>query len=370
MEKSRNVSKPNNKYEKLPLVSVILYCAAAVSLVIYVIMRRSVAFSSFFNTYIASFFRALLSYLTLWFPGSFAENLLLLLPLILVSVCVYGARHYTKSWKSVLNFVGIVISFISLIFTLFVFTFAAGYNDSTIDQKLGLKREKLSADELCDTLKKLNDSVNAELDSIYFTGSGESDMFLTYDEMSDKLNEAYADFSEEYPFMQKFYSKVKPVLLSVPLSYTHTTGIYTFFTGESNINVDFPDYTVPFTAAHELAHQRGISREDEANLVAFLICIRSDEPYIRYSGYVNMYIYVSNALYSADKDLYKEVRSLLDARVRKEFYAYNQFFKKYEKSKVAEISNAINESGLKFQGSRSYGMVVDLTVAYYKAKEQ
>lgn len=368
MQKMFRSSKTESKYERLPLISKILLAIAALSLILFLIMRKSVTFSDFFNRYIASFFRALLSYITLWYPGSFAETLILLLLLGLVALCMYAVKHYCGTWKSVLNFIVIVISYVSIIFSLFVFTFAAGYNDSTIDRKLGLSRNDLSAEELYETTDILVKSINGELDSIYFTGSGESDMLMTYDEMSDKLNDAYSDFCAEYSFMQDLYSRVKPVLMSVPMSYTHTTGIYSFFTGESNINVDFPDYTVPYTAAHELAHQRGISREDEANLIAFLICIRSDDPYIRYSGYVNMYIYVSNALYSADKDLYKQSKAELDGRVNKEFYAYNQFFKKYEKSKVAGISNAINETGLKFQGSRSYGMVVDLTVAYYKEK--
>src|SRR5207253_8453736 len=37
----------------------------------------------------------------------------------------------------------------------------------------------------------------------------------------------------------------------------------------------------------EMAHQRGIARESEANFVAFLVCINSSDPFIRFSGYRN-----------------------------------------------------------------------------------
>jgi len=153
------------------------------------------------------------------------------------------------------------------------------------------------------------------------------------------------------------------------MSYTHITGVYTFFTGESNLNVNFPDYTLPYTAAHELAHQRGFAREDEANFIAFLVCDASDDPYIRYSGYVGMYQYVMNALYRADKELYREVYRMGEMSLRLEQVAYGEFFKKYEKSKVGEVSGAINNSYLQSQGTvgtKSYGMVVDLTVAYFR----
>ena len=50
-----------------------------------------------------------------------------------------------------------------------------------------------------------------------------------------------------------------------------------------------------------MAHQRGIAREDEANFIAFLVCMASDDPYIRYSGYLEVYEYVASSLYSDDR---------------------------------------------------------------------
>jgi hypothetical protein len=137
--------------------------------------------------------------------------------------------------------------------------------------------------------------------------------------------------------------------------------------------VNFPDYTIPYTAAHELAHQRGIAREDEANFVAFLVCIDADDPYIRYSGYLNVYEYVANALWKADKDLYYKAVAHLNSEVKAEMTAYNRFYDKYKESTVSQVSGTINNSYLQSQGTpgtKSYGMVVDLTVAYYKNRPE
>ena len=184
--------------------------------------------------------------------------------------------------------------------------------------------------------------------------------------------QAYDKTSLKYDFIDNFHSRVKPVMLSEPMSYTHITGVYTFFTGEANININFPDYTIPYTAAHELAHQRGIAREDEANFVAFLVCMESDDAYIRYSGALNLYEYVVSALYSADKELYKENYVKQSKAIIAERIAYSEFFEKYRENTVADISEATNNAYLQSQGApqgtRSYGMVVDLAVAYYRNK--
>ena len=188
--------------------------------------------------------------------------------------------------------------------------------------------------------------------------------------LNRKLNDTYARFCEDHDFITHVNGRVKPVLVSEAMSYMHITGVYSFFTGEANLNVNFPDYTLPFTAAHEMAHQRGIAREDEANFMAFLICTSSDDPYIRYSGYLNMYEYVASALARADYDAFRMVSAHLNLEVRGEITAYNQFFKTYENSTASKVSGTVNNSYLQSQGTpgtKSYGMVVDLAVAYYKA---
>ena len=196
-------------------------------------------------------------------------------------------------------------------------------------------------------------------------------MPYSYEELNDKLMDAYDVACEKYDFIPKLHSRVKRVMLSEPMTYTHISGVYTFFTGEANINTNFPDYTLPYTAAHELAHQRGIAREDEANFVAFLVCKESDDVYIRYSAYLNMYEYLRNALYSASTDYYAETYYSVPASCRKEMAAYSKFFEKYRENVIEEVSESVNDTFLTIngtEGTRSYGMVVDLAVAYYKAQ--
>ena len=191
-----------------------------------------------------------------------------------------------------------------------------------------------------------------------------------FETLNEKLNDAYLSFVNEYDILFHFRSNVKPMMLSKGMSYIHMLGMYTYYTGEANINTDFPDYTVPYTVAHEMAHQRGIARDDEANFVAFLVGIGSEDPYIRYAAYMNMYEYAAAALYRADAQSYYRVYRNLCAKAQYEMQSYSTFFKPYENSTAAKVSDKLNDAFLKGNGqsagTASYGLVVDLAVAYIK----
>ena len=363
-------SQPKKKEKRLPRVCMVIYLLALISVGLYIAFTRSTALSDWFNQNISTWGRRILAYSTAWIPFSFAEMLLILIPLIVVVLIVIAYRHFCDSGRSARIYLGILLSIPCAVLVVFVWNFAPGYYGTTLDQKLELDREKVSANELYATAEILSAELDKLTPEITFLEDGSSLMPYSYEEMNDKLLKAYDQFCEKYDFIDNFYSLAKPVALSEPMSYTHITGVYTFFTGEANINVNFPDYTVPYTAAHELAHQRGIAREDEANFVAFLVCLESDDPYIRYSAYLNVYEYVGSALRSADRELYKESYLSLPKEIQAEEIAYSKFFDKYRKNVVADVSQKTNDLYLQSQGapegSRSYNLVVDLAVAYYK----
>ena len=356
---------------ELPIWVKIFYIIGVLCIFLFGAYTVSESFADFFNRYVSSLLRTVLAYVTRPFPFSFAELVLIFSPVIVVAVTVYASRKYSSSWRDVLIFCTCILSVLALFLSMFTLAFAPGYHGTTLDKKLGIERREVSAEELYRTAVILADKTNREAEDLYFRQQNFSVMPYTLDEMNDKLMVAYESAYEKYPFIQPLDSRLKPVMLSEAMSYTHITGIYTFFTGEANINIAFPDYTIPYTAAHELAHQRGIAREDEANFVAYLVCIESDDSYIRYSAYLNLLEYVMGALRKADSSLYADVYYSLSQDVKYELRAYSAFFDKYRDSVASEISGVVNDTYLTIQGTpgtASYGMVVDLAVAYYTAK--
>ena len=354
---------------RLPLISWIMYGSAAVCLPLYIAFLFSERFSDFFNRYISSVFRAALAHLTGWIPFSLAELALLLLPVIVFVITAAILRYYGDSLKEMISSIICVLSALAFMFSSFTLGFAPAYRGSSLDKKLGIERTEVSVEELYTTAQILAKKVAEESENVSYGIDGFSIMPYGYEEMNQKLIEAYSKTCDDYSFVQRLDSRLKPVMLSEAMSYTHITGVYTFFTGEANINVAFPDYTLPYTAAHELSHQRGIAREDEANFMAFLVCIRSEDAYIRYSAYLNLYEYVAGQLSEVDASRYTATYLLLPMNVRSEMAAYAEFYQKYRDSAASDVSETVNDTFLKLhgtEGTRSYGMVVDLAVAYYR----
>ncbi len=358
--------------EYVPLGAMIMFLLTVISFVLLLIVKKSVLFADFFNYHLSSAPRFLIAKLTSWIPFSLAEILIISIPIWACILIAIAIKKSKKSIKSSVRYLCFVICIVCFIFNAFVWTYSSGYHTSTIDKKLDLDRQKINADDLYQTALWLTENINSIAPKIKYDENGASVMEYSYFELSDKICKSYEKFADNYKIIKTFKSNVKPILLSEPFTYTHISGIYSFMTGESNINTNYPDYIVASSATHEMAHQRGIAREDEANFIAFLVCITSDDAFLQYSGYLDVYQSVMNALYSADKELYKDAFQKLCYEAYMDRLSYAEFFKKYADSKTSEVSGALNDSFLHANGQeagiKSYGMVTDLTVAYYKSK--
>ena len=351
--------------------SIISFILLGVSAIIYFVALRSAVVADFVNETVSVLVRFILSSVTYILPFSFFELLILLLiPIFILMVILVVKRAKTKAdrVRSALS----VLAVISLILTSYIYTLGVGYHTTQLSEKIGIENKRdVTAEELYTTINIVVDKLNTLSEKCELEG-GETHMPYSFDEMSKRLIDAYDIVNARYSLLANFTSRAKPVYFSTVMSDLRISGIYSFFTGEANVNVEYPDYCLPFTAAHELAHQRGISRENEANFVAFLVCISSEDDYIRYSGYLNMYEYLSSALYRADKDLYSEVRARLSEAAIADMRASNAVYQAHKDSPLGKINDRLNDAYLKANGTDgvvSYGYVVRLAVSYYQNEE-
>lgn len=353
-----------------PIVCLGFFAFGTVSLLVHIISMLSQRFADFITRYVASGVRFALAKLTGWIPFSLAEMILILLPCILVFLAVKGIKVIKSDKKYVYSrYLCAVLSIVVTFYSLFVFTLGTSYQGTTLYEKLGVEKPQYedSADllALCEYLR---DNAKECAEDITFNEMTGSVMPYSRNELNRLLNDACIKAAEKYKFISPLRSNFKDVIMSPYMTYTHISGVYSYYTGEANINTNFPDYTLPFTAAHEMSHQRGIAREEEANFVAYLICMESDDNYIRYSAYTNLLEYVQSALYKADKSAYRAFSYTLGGDIQLEFRAYNAFFEKYRDNMVADVSQAVNNTYLQSQGqsagTMSYSFVVGLAIAY------
>ena len=354
----------------IPVWALVAAMLTLLSLVVYEIAIRYPEFADFINGTVSSILRAVLSYATYLLPISLFELILILL-IPIVALVIFLAVRFGKNRAGRVKFLCSLVGVVSLLFTSYIYTLGVGYHTTELNYKLGVSNSpEITAEELYDTALLVREQVNFHSELISYE-DGESRIGYGMLELSRNITDAYDKVKDGYPFFINFDSRAKPIMLSTVMSDAGITGIYSFFTGEPNINMDYPDYNLPFTVAHEFAHQRGISRENEANFMAFLVCINSEDPFIRYSGYLNIYEYLVSALYSTDKELYKEVSEGLVESARLDIKASSAVTRAHKDSWFNKLNDRLNDSYLKFNGTEgvvSYGYVVRLAVAYYKNK--
>ncbi|MCD7950214.1 MAG: DUF3810 domain-containing protein [Erysipelotrichaceae bacterium] len=163
-----------------------------------------------------------------------------------------------------------------------------------------------------------------------------------------------------------YYPTAKGLLFSHLMTLSHLTGIYSPFTIEANYNQEMPLFQKPFTICHELSHLQSYMVESDANFIAYLACINSNNSYFNYSGYLLAFIYITNALYKNGIDVSSYYLQLPE-KAYEDLVENQEFWN--ENDTLADITNTINDTYLKAnsvsEGTNSYSQVVDYIYAYH-----
>lgn len=243
------------------------------------------------------------------------------------------------------------------------------YSGLTFAETAGYTLTEASASELealCRELSKKASALRAQLPQ---DAQGVTCSPLSLFEILERAQDGYDILAEDYPELGGSYGTPKPALLSRGMSYLQISGIYPYLIPEAIVNCDTPVMSLPHTVCHEMAHQRGVAREDEANFVAYLAAIRNPEPLFQYSGYLEAFIYSMNALYSADSARWRSVASTTNRGILRDMAYINDFWESFTTpgDVVEQVSTTVNDLYLKGNdvedGVQSYGRVVDLLIA-------
>jgi len=84
----------------------------------------------------------------------------------------------------------------------------------------------------------------------------------------------------------------KPTLAGFFMDKNGTSGFTNPFTLETQLAPDLLWFERPFSQAHEWSHVAGYNREDEANYIAALTCMRDSDVVAQYSGWLEIFLYL------------------------------------------------------------------------------
>jgi hypothetical protein len=188
--------------------------------------------------------------------------------------------------------------------------------------------------------------------------------------LEDKIRENLERIlkSMNYPIIGRV--QVKKIWSGGLLMRLGISGFYLPFTGEAYMPTSLTAVEIPFLLAHEMVHGYGFSREGTANFLAYLACISSREPFIKYSGSLVYFNHISACLYRTSLDEYKELRKMLPPGIIADQEKKYKNWRKYH-GWLMDWSQKMYDNFLKTQGIRqgikSYDRLVILTAAWRKA---
>lgn len=280
-----------------------------------------------------------------------------------------SSKYQTKSGllKHVLFDIHGLVNVGLLMVILFQVLWGLNYYQPSLFTQLELEHQTITTDQLISTLEPIIEEVNtlrAGLDS------SEMDLIVINRSIDQLLKQAYEDFShcsEKFFFIKKPASHPKAIASSLLFSYNGISGIYNPFTGEANVNQLNSHFMIPVVALHELAHQQGVAREDEANFIAYIVSNESENDFSRYSGKMLLLIHGLNNLKERDSTSHKNLYITLSTDVKNDLSAHRELWAKYE-GPLEETHEKMNDAYLKANGQSSgilsYSEMMELYVAW------
>lgn len=311
-------------------------------------------------------------------PFSAMEVILLLLVAVALLYLVFWVREVIRQkghwWLVCLKRLWIVASAASAVFFWFILTGDLNYYRIPVGQSLGLQTEATDVEtlrSLCYLLAQQAAELRPECEE---DADGVFDSSVSYAELAKTASEAVTALDGLYG-VQLFdlagRTRPKAMHFSEVMSYIQLTGVIFPYISEPNINVHQPAYGISSTMCHELSHICGFMREDEANFISYLACYHSGNTELRYSGAMMGLIHATNRLYRYDTNAWQEICSLLPDGVLRDISANSRYWKEYE-TPVGETADRWNDAYLKANaqtdGVQSYGRMVDLLIAFYRAQ--
>ena len=305
-------------------------------------------------------------------PFSIAEIALILLlmgTLTVVILCIIRPKIFLNNINNIFH---TSIRLLAIIYILFYFLWGFNYFRVDYMNLANMHGETGTVDDLIALTEEIIQNLNHTRINLKEDNNGVFYLDEDFLELSKLAQHGFKNYTVGSINLDGNYGQAKPVLLSEYMGYTGIMGIYIPFTAEPNVNKDIPPQSILSTITHEMAHQRGFAKEEEANFIAYKANINNPDIRFKYSGYYLATQYLLNEIYIEDKETYFFLYSKLSDAVIRDM-DYSREYWKSKEGKTEEIVTNMNDTYLKAnnqsEGVRSYNGVVRLLLAEYKGNK-
>lgn len=301
-----------------------------------------------------------------WIPFSIGDILYAAVVIILLVRLYRMVRLVVRrktNWQYWKNTLAMTVFVVLSVYVSFNLLWGLNYNRLGIAQQLHLKPGKYEKEQL----HQMMVSVAHRLNSLDSLAKMDRNSLHRKRVLINRADDSYEVMAKKYPLFNYSFRSVKPSLFSYLGNYLGYTGYYNPFTGEAQVNTTVPVFVQPFTTCHEIGHQLGYAKENEANFAGFLAARYSEDATFRYSVYFDIYAYSRAHLYRIDSVEVKKIDSLLNPGVKKDFRELREFVKKH-RNPLERIIDKLYGQYLKANqqpsGKMTYSEVISLILSY------
>lgn len=276
------------------------------------------------------------------------------------------AKRQVREYLSWILF-GKYLKLVLAIYIIFNIAWGLNYNREGIARQLDIELKEYTADDVYALALVLQKKVNLYADGY------DSLRRRELDKSNRKLFElGIANFQKgekTYPYFKYRNPSIKPSLFTPVGHMFGFTGYYNPFSGEAQLKTSIPAFVKPFVLCHEIAHQLGYGKENEANLVAFLAARESDENEFRYSAYYDVFAYTIRELAKLDRERFMSLRETMHERFKIDYRAYLQYLynnRNMVEPFVSDFYDGYLRLNNQPKGVATYNEVVGWLIAYMK----
>lgn len=253
-----------------------------------------------------------------------------------------------------------LLNFTLILYIAFKLLWGLNYSRPSIAEQLHIGNEKYSPQQLKALAEFLIKQINdVQLDRL--KNQHPASLKYTASELEFQAAAAFQEMHAKHSFFSYRQPALKKVLNTWLITKIGLEGYYNPLSGEANVNMRIPAHGLPFVACHEIAHQLGVGREDEANLVGYLVAANSTDLNFRYAA---LYSVLRNVLFELRIKLpeaYEPIAALINADTKLDFKRDKEFWLKYNSDMYAYMDVAL-DSFLKLnnqqKGINSYQDIV------------
>lgn len=302
-----------------------------------------------------------------WLPFSFGD---LLYGFLIITVIRWLVLNRKRSYKDTFNWGIEIVASTSILIMAFHLFWGFNYYRNPLHKNLNLNAN-YTTEQLILVTQKLISKSNQIHFNITQNDTLKVVLPFTKKETLQLTPNGYKALSAQFTDLSYTPIALKQSLFSTPLTYMGFSGYLNPLTNEAHLNERLPIYKFPTTAAHEIAHQLGYAKENEANFIGFLATINNDNLYFRYSGYTYGLIYCLSEINKRDPELYQKLLPTIHLGIIKNYQEVANFWTKHQnplepifKKTYGSYLKANNQS----RGMESYNYVVALLVNYLEDK--